>query len=553
MISRTQSPSSGIDSLPFLYYSNPMNIPMYRCVILLPLMLLAVLPVTGLNNLDIITKDSSEFVLLQDLALQAGAAPISGSGPYCREEVLDFLDNIPAEALDSRGRILRARLRDQLAPDPFFSFPGGLNIDIAPSLTLEANLRTGSTFGGWVVSPGERTPAAELPLSLWLGPWFYAEMEASLREDPFAGARESWGALNIPTNFSAVDNHYPYRAFLNAGGSHWLFRFGRDQLSWGNGRTGNMILSDTAPYHDFAELTFFWDVFQFTTAALSLESWNDDGTAADEYRMFFSHRFEVRLWDRLNLAVTEGISIRGEYFEFRYLNPLMVYHNWFLNDRDGNIIFSLEAEYTPWKYFSVYGQLCADTITSRYEKERYGAGAVPDAFGYIAGIRSSVPLGKGSLRSGFEWAYTDPWMYIAEGQPDFTLTRRFISNYLGRKMLIHLPLGYSLGPDGAVYDLFIQYASGFTWQITAALRIQRKGEIDLYTPLETGEEAVAMTSPTGIPETETVVSLSGEYRFPLGITAGGGIFLQGIKNPGHEAGAYLLDLQFLLRIKYSLK
>jgi hypothetical protein len=526
---------------------------MKRLLIIPVLLVTLAAPASGLNNLDMIGKDSPEFLLLQDLALRAGSAPISGSGPYSREEILGFLESLPARHLDAPGRELLSELKESLERDVLFDLGGGLGIGINPSVTLEAHLRTGNQFGGWAVSPGERTPAIELPLSLWLGPWFYAEMEASLREDPFSAARESWGALNIPSTFSAVDNHYPYRAFLNTGGSHWLFRFGRDRLSWGNGRTGNMILSDTAPYHDFAELTLFWNVFQFTTAALSLESWNDDGTAADEYRMFLSHRFEARLWDRLNLAVTEGISLRGKYFEFRYLNPLMVYHNWFLNDRDGNIIFSLEAEYTPWKYFSVYGQLCADTITSRYEKERYGAGAVPDAFGYIAGIRSSVPIGKGSLRSGFEWAYTDPWMYIAEGQPDFTVTRRFISNFLGRKMLIHMPLGYSLGPDGVVYDLYIQYAEGFAWQITAALRIHRKGEIDLGTPLETGEEAAAMTSPSGIPETETVLSLSGEYRFPLGFTAGGGIFLQGIKNPGHEAGTSLLDLQFLLRVKYTLK
>ncbi|MDR1072851.1 MAG: capsule assembly Wzi family protein [Treponema sp.] len=56
----------------------------------------------------------------------------------------------------------------------------------------------------------------------------------------------------------------PLRAFVAAGGAWWNFELGRDRLSYGLGRSGNMAVSDTPDYYDMARLSFFSPVFKYS-------------------------------------------------------------------------------------------------------------------------------------------------------------------------------------------------------------------------------------------------------------------------------------------------
>jgi hypothetical protein len=267
------------------------------------------------------------------------------------------------------------------------------------------------------------------------------------------------------------------------------------------------------------------------------------------------HRFELRFFDRVNVALTESMMFGSKYFELRYLNPFTVFHSWFLNDLYGNVNFSIEGDFNPYRWITIYGQFCMDQFQAGYEKEAYiGTEDLPNAYGYLLGGVCSIPLGRGYLNGGFEWVKTDPWFYLIAGQPDYIIDRRILTNYLGTMEIRSKPLGFWMGPDSVLYAGTLGYSVHGSYSLDLGLQIRHKGEIDIDTPFETGPDAVLLESPSGeYPEKTTVVSLTGEYSPWRFLTLGSGFYYIHVMNENHIPGASTLDFQWVPYISVSIK
>ncbi len=526
--------------------------------------------VSAENLQRIIEADSPVYDALELLHRERGIALPSASLPWSEDEILLALQDIPVAGLSPAGRRTREAVLAYLSKDPL-AVKDSLAFDLSGEANLETYLHTDGDNGRWLYGFEERRPLLELTMELWILDNLYAAGDLAVKKDYFtSGNAFNAGeftagdpdilSTGIPTSFDQIDYSFPYRGFLAAGGSHWSVQFGRDTLSWGNGRTGNLLLSDWSDYHDFLRFATFWGGFKMTFLIMSLYPYltADDRDPAkydypDEfagYKTFLAHRFEFRILRKVRLAVTEGLMYAGRMPDLRLLNPVTVYHNTY-EEAYANSIMSLDADWTPFGGLTLYGQIVIDQMQTFYEKSRYDADETPGAMGYLAGAEWSVPLGEGYLSAGLEGAYTDPWLYIRENPAvSFISRRNIVSNYVGRTVL-DKPLGYRSGPDAVLLSLASDYRVFGRGRAGMGLTLLGSGEQTLLSPYGEGEDAVTMTSPSGTAEVLLAARLSGEYRLSRepgvrGAWAGADVSLLRVWNEEHVRGDDLVDLQLVL-------
>ncbi len=509
------------------------------------------------NDQKIFSIDFDDlYTALESVCLESGLSLPSTSRPYTRSEFKLYLNRVSRYTLSTAGKHSYDYLIDQLNGNSLYKEQNGnLDINIKVKTNIEGYFHSKADYLDWEYTYQDRKPVIDIPFEIWIMNGFYAIMNPVLKKDPYTvGVSET--KTNVITSFSDVDGHFPFKSFFTVGGDHWNVMMGRETLSWGNGTTGNLMLSDNADYHDFVRFTTFWKAFKFTTTYIGFDNWKvgDVSTAKEAAKLFLGHRIEIRFFDRIGIALSESMMLESNSFEPRYLNPFMVYHNWFLNDKYANVNLGLELEFNPYRWLSLYGQLCADQIQSAYEKKEYAsADAMPNAYGYILGVKGSYPLWKGYLNAFFEWVKTDPWMYLMEGQPDYIVHRRVISNYLGDKKIRKQSLGYWLGPDSVVFAMGVGYKVFNMFDIEIELDLRQKGEISIDTPFESGPEAVMLNSPTGdYPEKKSVLSISGSYTPFDFITIGSELYWVHVLNSQNKPGEKKDDVQWVPYISFEL-
>ena len=223
---------------------------------------------------------------------------------------------------------------------------------------------------------------------------------------------------------------------------------------------------------------------------------------------------------------------------------------------------SLELDYNPYKWVNLYGQVAMDEYQTSYEIEA-GTGGNPRAMGYIAGAETFLPLGRGYLEAGFEWAQTDPWLYNREHPLlNFVNRRRIWSFYSDSYMYVDKPLGYYTGPDSRVLSFRLGYSVSGAYSTMLEVRLVAQGENDLHTDYPSDSESAAasrMTTPTGTPQQTLILHLMGEVFLSKKLNLGGDIYLVQVKDLLYlyrekvaSPGGNYLDLQLALSVGCKL-
>lgn len=528
-----------------------------RSGVAVPVLFLAVVA-SGFGQQRVFPSDSLQAQLVNDLLLAEGHAAMSASGPYTAAELFAELSRLNS----SSGVVdaLRSDVEADLLPRPIYAESERFRLFVEPALTAELAAHTLSGSGDWARTREERRPVISLPLSFDLGDGFHASMLPVIGFEPAYIEANPDKLFNVPTDFGQIDFLFPYRAYLSVGADTWTVQMGRDRLSWGNGGTGNLVLSDAADVHEFIRFAAFVRGFKYHATYVGLEHWNDGDISqmANDRRGYIAHRIEARLWDRISLALTEALVFESPNLQLRFFNPFMVFHNWFLNDHHGNIIFGIEADATVARGLAAYGQVAIDQLTSAYERERYGVDAYPQSYGILGGVRYRTQLGPGLLAVDAEYANTSPWMYIIEGQPSLTIDRRVLSNTLGSIYLITKPLGYRYGPDTMVVDLSARYRFVAGPSFRLGVHHRQTGEVSLDSPYETGPEAIAMRTPSGdSPQKHTIVRLGADVHlgdihsslWPFSV--GTDVAFVGVRNRDNVAGADDRDVQVAIWVTFE--
>ncbi|MBN2012147.1 hypothetical protein JW960_22650 [candidate division KSB1 bacterium] len=259
----------------------------------------------------------------------------------------------------------------------------------------------------------------------------------------------------------AGDNAYSddataYITFSN----RWMFlEFGRDQIKWGPGYRGSLMLSRENPQFELLKIQFSFKRWNYS----AFHGWlHYSGDA----KYLAGHRLSWRLLPWLYVSGSETVIYSNRNIEPLYVNPFMPFHvaEHHLGDKDNNAMsFDLTAFPIVGHKFYL-GLFLDDFNSSKPLLKHYG-----NKFAFLIGHQWVDPFGLTDSELRWEYTRVEPYVYTHK---DSTL---IYDNY-------NQSIGHWLGPNAD--DLFIQFEHSFHKDVSAALFTERirHGRGDMYHP-----------------------------------------------------------------------
>lgn len=487
-------------------------------------------------------------------------------------------------------------------PKQVASFGYNIGLDISLQAYAHTNLNDFTTERDWSYGFNERKPFLNAVFETWPTKNFYSYFEFSVMNNfGFAPGSThsandtpnySYGLSALTTNIPMVppnavynlDLNFPYRAFVSAGGDHWNVQVGRDKLSWGAGKSGNISISNNMPYQQIGRFTTYFDSFKYTLLSsffthpqildpafiASNAGANNQDLLADGIKMFLAHRVEFRfLKDTVGLAITESMMYQSSTgsLDLRFLNPVGVYHNQYIRG-NSNSMLVLEGDYTPFRGWNIYGQLGIDEIAigEPVPPEEY---AKPSAFAYLLGVQKRVPLRKGIVSLSLEGVYTDPFFYLREQynttSDQFGVGFDGIIRVLAKTMEnLRYVQGYPYGGDAVVANFVADYEQPGRWSTSLQTLFMAHGVLnfssawDLYdgtgqpVPSTPSTENPFDSAESGPVAYSLLTQLSGQYNINSELSLMAHLALPLVWNKGNVAKPLIHDIQLSVGLHYTL-
>jgi hypothetical protein len=577
---------------------------------------------------DSIRDDISSLSVLSGLSLP------STTGPWSGEELKSMLDKIDTESLSGYGQQLYESIMSRLESDaslPVFS----ASLEVDPELYIQTDTSSKYFLGrdNWVRGWDRQKSAVNINTEEHIGSSFYGFFDFSLGvakdwksgDDTSRSFGDSTLWSNIPfllaNNMKQLDFNFPLRAFVAAGGEHWLLFVGRDRLSWGNGKTGNFVIGDQIKYHNAAFFKAFDGNFRYTFLVSAFPhpqnyyteikdekgnvtgmqySVNGTGGGQSHYMngisCFIAHRLEWNILPSLSFTLTEGVMYmsKDNRIDLIAFAPAMMYHNNYTRSNT-NSILSFEIDWTITKGLNVYGQVVVDESVLPGENNPLTTSelAEPNGLGFLLGVTYKTVLKCGILTLNAEGAYTDPYLYLRDGDQqagEAVDTRQQTNGRYGINYVVAIRemsdcggtenynldyLGYRYGGDAIVALLSGEYSTS-KWNAGLNLFFMIHGTHDKYTAWTRvndtvdGKKMTNKTTPTTQHQTANsmdadadkrdsasvtfVTSLYGSYSFFSFLSASAEVDFIYLKNPGNiSTNPSLFNVQTTLSMSYTWK
>ena len=581
------------------------------------------------NRQKIFSIDSDVYRAIRNLYIAEGMALPSTTGPWSAAELDMMLRRVEEKGVSEASAALYEYAKSELGRGARFNPGEGFGFTIGMDADVEIYAHTNkddfadpddyarsfwSMAGDW----NRRAPFLSVPLETWIGDNIYGYSSfdigvsrtiLGLSDSITGGQTQPIGSSimhNIPivppTSFADITLTFPYRAFGSIGGEWWNFSVGRDKLSWGPGVTGNLIVGDQLPYHDNARFTAFTNWFKYTFSMSAFihpmnymrKAGDNNYYYAPKYsqllsregiRMFIAHRLEWRIFDKVNMALTESIMYQSKdnQFDFLVLSPTAIFHNYYIRS-NANSLLSFEFNWTFVDHWNLYGEAVIDEFKLPGEFTNDGP---PSAYGFILGVKTAYPLDGGMLYGSIEGAYTYPYLYLRQvneettsGDPkyglNFIVDTPDVLGSGGTKYTLDY-LGYRYGNDSVVGNLKVGYEKFGKWKAEFDFTYWADGTMDMYSkwarttpgvddPVAPTPEHDKGTSGTGgswLPEGESnwesrnavahwfILTLSGEWNIIDRLNLYGQIRFLGVLNAGNIRGETATDFQISLGLSYS--
>jgi hypothetical protein len=477
--------------------------------------------------------DSEPFQIITSLYITQGLALPSTAGPHSGDELMKMLDRIDVDRLSPVSKNLYQQAYDELYRERKV-------VTWGLEAALEAYIHKDTTNfiheEDWVRGYDERAPILNIKLETFPSKHFYGYSELPVNNTKYTGYDANTGtALSLffgesrlttnlfflsPGSIQELDLGMPYRAFGAFGGENWSVQIGRDKLSWGAGKTGNFMLSDSFKYHNTGRFTSYGKNFKYSLVTSffphpaqyhdAIIAGDDDTTIKNFLKakkgsqedkitglyMFLGHRLEGRLFDgKVGLALSESIMYQSKdnLLDLRILNPSMIYHNYYIRS-NSNSLLTFEVDYTPIPYLNVYGQMAVDEFAMVGEpfpgKDK---NAHPSAYGFMLGAQTAIPVHKGLFTGSLEFVKTDPYLYLRYGDTGNTTQKlgewgisylaAIREHYAGGGHIIYQEefLGYPFGPDAIVINANAGYKEFGSWNVSTNFFYMWHGTHDKWT------------------------------------------------------------------------
>lgn len=300
---------------------------------------------------------------------------------------------------------------------------------------------------------------------------FYSEFTSTLirgsdRKYSFGELEQSGGNINYNP---ASKNVYSLEAnAYTVIQPKWMrLQFGKDGLSLGPAKRGNLLLSDNAPPFDNLRMDVSFDRIKFTY----LHGWlrsdpyeiNSAGKISEK-KYFVAHRLEFKIFPWLFVAGNESVVYGGRGVQVAYLNPITVYHitEQYLGDKDNNTI-SFDATAFPLKNIKAYASLYLDDFTSSRNPFTYWK----QTWAFQFGTYWVEPFQLRDLDFRFEYSRIEPFVYAHKWD---------LINYthFGKG------LGSFLQPNSDDYFFEFRYRPARRYNIAVNYELTRHGTGDIY-------------------------------------------------------------------------
>lgn len=558
------------------------------------------------NGQRIISVDGPEYKAMETLYILAGRSLPSSSGPWSEREMTLMLDHIDRSSLSDSAREYYDYVWSLIVSDPLLEY-NGLALDFSAIASLEGYLHTDTKNfvdeSDWFHGFTSRRPFAELVFESWPSDSIYGYFEITFGHSYGLNVKndskdnllyKNLFNINIPyvnaylfsndgTLESDCDWTYPYKALGSVGGESWNLIIGRDKLSWGNGETGNLMLSSSFPKETLIRFNTFHDIFKYSLLYAFYPGVGyekvDDKYGLPDYKCLITHRLEFSLFDdKVGFTLNEACmywSTRDYPFSLMHINPFGFLHNEFVA-RNGNSLMVFEADYTPFSGLNIYGQLAIDEMPAVGEGREN-----PSALGYLAGVKGALAAGKGVLYGSFEFAYTDPFLYIRGLYEDgdnrsgygYDAILRIVSGAAittQRKFIT-----YTYGNDAIVFDSKLNYSLPGKFRVGFETMFMLHGSMnaesnwgnytgeyvnapDIKTPTtfnpfngddyDSTTDTIKMTHPV---EKSLILSITGEYNIFESLSVYGiadCLLVNNINNSNVDSA----DFQFTFGLSYAL-
>ena len=458
--------------------------------------------------------------LLEDvrfLSREAGKSILSMTPPLSRDEVRLMVGRLAGSIRSPAGTEALDRIEAALSRRPPLT-NGQFAFSVRPRAALQGRYRTDDRIP-WSQSDAERPSLLDLPLEFFFSDSVYASATLSVRSDPWFSSEEGtrWGT-NVPYQAERLDFNMPLRSFLSLGKSFWNVQIGRDRVSFGTGTTGNLGVSDTPDYYDFARLSLFSSQFKYSLLLAQLPLDTEDLLAPGNVppqgalsrttqRYLYLHRFDLRFFDRLSVGIAEGLLVGNSPPELRFLNPMALFHSHFAwrdypswgptGDMAGSLI-TVDLDWAAMPSLAIYAQVAMNQFATPYELERWPEDNSPNGMGWLGGVEYAASLDSWRTSVSFEAVYTDPYLYTLSTPFSSFIWMRRLSE-LTQKDLRYAWIGHPEGRDTVLYALGAKALKG-TLHAAANLSLAYKGEHGISWDWSKGAAALAQRTPSGTAE-----------------------------------------------------
>ena len=565
------------------------------------------------NDQKIYTTSSPEKQAIDYLSIAEGIAMPSSSGPWSQAELSLMLKQIDVNKLSESEKEIYQSLIDKFDKErnlALLFFDPGISINFELSMHTNKNdflnpdmIASWSNFGDF----NRPTPFVSVPISAYVDKllYLYAQIDAGLNRSLISqtnsiqrGEEVNYSPLGFRTNIIFMppskmidfNMNFPYRGIIGLGGKHWSLSIGRDNISWGPGISGNLLIGDQVPYHNNLRFAAFSNHFKYVFSYSSfihpknytysldnkdyINLFFDQDKPRTGTKAFIAHRGEFRTGS-VSISISEAVIYQDDSgaLDLSILSPLALFHNYYIRG-NANSELSVEIEYTPIPHLNIYGAILVDEFN--FPTEFANSTTPPPAMGYQLGAKTSFVVNKGIIYSTLEWVYTDPYLYIRDdgsrdnsgygingiiGFPDFINSPSTEINLANYNLQF---IGYRYGNDCITFNYTFGYKSFESWTLDFSATYILKGVKDKYTRWKLGDTGSAPSTTVGEsylinpPNKDAVMhvislSLFAKYQFNRHVSIQAKLTNVNIINFNNTlAGGTKSDVQLALGLNYLI-
>jgi len=355
--------------------------------------------------------------------------------------------------------------------------------------------------------------------------------------------KQAYINLNLPSFKITISDNV---SFLpdNIEISDFYLLVGRDNMRWGPGYQGSLMLSDNSPAFDMFKYSGTIDLnnsgeslgkINFTKFFSLLD------TLGEQNRYFSGQRLEYKPTSTLTLGLSETVII-SEDSSILFYNPIPFippyYATWWIagmfEPQEVNCNVALDAEINLTQKIKLYGEWMADDFIFTPWNNPF-----PNRAGFLAGAYFADPFGSGNTDFRIEYTHINNYVYFP---------RHSWQDYLYQGEYI----GHYLGPDADQLYLGLTHHLSDRLNLSLSYNQERHGEGQIGIPLPSdpmiANENIFLS---GIIEKQQVYQAKLSYTISPQWEFSVGVIWENIKNKDNNIGVDEKNTYFQMELEYQ--